>query len=89
MEWSRRKRRGAASRLHALVWPDGRDWWVVDLRSTNGTWVNGQPVGQTPAGPLRANDVVQFAHAGFRVTMVAGDGGGRGPGDSDSAPRAA
>lgn len=41
---------------------DGR-WWLNDLGSTNGTFVNGQPV-SSPTG-IRAGDIVQFG----RITL--------------------
>ncbi len=36
------------SRRHARL--DHRDdqWWLTDLGSTNGTWVNGEPIGEHP-----------------------------------------
>ncbi|MBW3538792.1 MAG: FHA domain-containing protein [Planctomycetes bacterium] len=34
----------AVSRRHARVWLEGHHVWLEDLRSTNGTFVNGKPV---------------------------------------------
>ena len=34
----------SVSRRHAELTPDGDAWWVRDLRSANGTWVNGRRV---------------------------------------------
>jgi pSer/pThr/pTyr-binding forkhead associated (FHA) protein len=40
-----------ASAQHAILTFRGRTWYVEDLRSTNGTFVNGAPVeGVTPLG---------------------------------------
>jgi pSer/pThr/pTyr-binding forkhead associated (FHA) protein len=43
------------SRRHARVTWDGKSHWVEDLRSTNGTFVNGHPVSREK---LRHLDVV-------------------------------
>ncbi len=40
------------SRRHARVFREGEDYYVEDLGSKNGTWVNGQPV----HGPVRLKD---------------------------------
>ena len=73
------------SRLHALlrVGLDGADRTTVqDLRSTNGTWVDGAPVG--PGGaPLRPGQVLQVGACGLELVVPDGrrascrpDGGG-------------
>jgi type II secretory pathway predicted ATPase ExeA len=41
-----RLRDGSVSRHHAMILPDGDRWVVVDLNSTNGTVLNGEPVQQ-------------------------------------------
>ena len=43
------------SAIHARVWrdPDG-SWWLEDLGSTNGTWLNGRRI--AAAEPLRSGD---------------------------------
>lgn len=43
---------------------DGR-WWLYDLGSTNGTFVNGQPV-SSPTG-IRAGDIVQFGRIALQL----------------------
>jgi pSer/pThr/pTyr-binding forkhead associated (FHA) protein len=40
-----------ASRNHARVEKDGEGWVIVDLSSTNGTFVNGQKIGQKKLSP--------------------------------------
>ena len=40
-----------------LTWEQGR-WWITDLKSTNGTRVNGKPV-SAPTG-LRYGDVIEL-----------------------------
>ncbi len=43
------------SAVHARVWRDaGGSWWLEDLGSTNGTWLNGRRI--AAAEPLRAGD---------------------------------
>ena len=49
------------SRLHATIYRDGDRVWVVDENSTNGTFVNGEPV--TGSGiPLRDGDAVKIGN---------------------------
>jgi pSer/pThr/pTyr-binding forkhead associated (FHA) protein len=45
------------SRKHARLWADGPDFWIEDLRSTNGTYLNGQPVAKERLAHL---DVITF-----------------------------
>jgi hypothetical protein len=54
------------SRRHARLEADGngRGWIVVDLNSTNGTWVNGTRVERAAIGH---GDVVTFASVSFHV----------------------
>jgi hypothetical protein len=57
-------RDGAVSGRHcALFFREGR-WWIEDLGSTNGTWVNDRQTG----GPLalESGDLVQVGRAAFR-----------------------
>ena len=57
------------SRLHATVYREGDNAWIVDEDSTNGTFVNGEPV--RPAGtPLRDGDVIRIGnHTNMRVSI--------------------
>ena len=48
----------SVSGRHAALHFDGGRWWVEDLGSTNGTYVNEARV--TGRAPLRPGDVVQF-----------------------------
>lgn len=52
------------SRRHARIERDGAGWRVVDLRSTNGTWVNGERV---DAAAVAVGDEVAFAGLRFAV----------------------
>lgn len=58
------------SRLHATVYRDGDNVWIVDERSTNGTFVNGEAV--KPSGtPLQDGDIVRIGnHTNLRVTKA-------------------
>src|SRR5438067_4289415 len=57
---------GAASRKHAELSPDplGR-WWVRDLQSRNGTWVNGRRVEERL---LLTGDVVRIAEHSLKIS---------------------
>lgn len=52
------------SRQHAVIEQDGQGWVVIDLNSTNGTWVNGARVQRSP---LRAGDDLAFGGVRFSV----------------------
>ena len=53
------------SRRHAsLRWRDGV-WMLLDLGSTNGTWVNGRRV--TSQTPVRRGDLVQLGEVQVRL----------------------
>ena len=57
------------SRHHAVIEQNDRIWRIIDLESTNGTWVNGQRVTKQI---LRPNDYVQIGPSIF-VFQPAGD----------------
>jgi EAL domain-containing protein (putative c-di-GMP-specific phosphodiesterase class I) len=54
----------SVSKIHAEIYADAGALFVRDLQSTNGTFVNGQPVREAP---LREGDVVHFAKSEYRV----------------------
>ncbi|MBC8254999.1 MAG: FHA domain-containing protein [Ardenticatenia bacterium] len=56
------------SRRHAQVVYRDHAWWLQDLGSSNGTYVNGMPVFQ--AVVLRPGDVVAMGHIALRVEQV-------------------
>ncbi len=56
------------SSRHAEIRPHGRGLEIVDLESTNGTLLNGQPV--TAPHRLEEGDIVQFATFEFRVGVL-------------------
>lgn len=55
------------SGAHAEVMFDQGAWWVVDLDSTNGTFVSGRPVHARVR--LANGDVVQFGRVTLRVNV--------------------
>lgn len=54
-----------ASAEHAILTYRGRNWYVEDLNSTNGTYVNGVPV--EGLGPLGFGDELQVGEIRFRL----------------------
>ncbi len=54
-----------ASAEHAILTFRGRAWYIEDLASTNGTFVNGAPV--TEVTPLGYGDVIQVGQVRFRL----------------------
>lgn len=58
---------GFVSGAHAEVMFEHGAWWLVDLGSTNGTFIGGRPVRARVR--LANGDVVQFGRATFRVNV--------------------
>lgn len=59
------------SRLHATVYREGDDVWIVDENSTNGTFVNGEKVGSSGT-PLKNGDAIKIGHyTTLRVSIAA------------------
>ena len=61
----------SVSRKHAEVRlaSDGQSWTVVDLNSTNGTYVNGTRVTTDSEPMLKQRDIIQFGKVAFSVEM--------------------
>ena len=59
---------------HAILTFRGRAWYVEDLGSTNGTYVNGVPVGEVTAARVRRRDPGRPGPAPPRAAP-AGEGG--------------
>ncbi|HYI23843.1 MAG TPA: FHA domain-containing protein [Thermomicrobiales bacterium] len=58
---------GFVSGSHAEIMFDQGAWWVVDLDSTNGTFVNGRPVHTRM--PIANGDSVQFGRISLRARV--------------------
>jgi hypothetical protein len=57
----------AVSRHHARIEPDDAGWWVVDLDSRNGTWVNGAAVRRAA---VDVGDEVSFGGVRFTIARA-------------------
>ena len=64
----------SVSRRHAEVFFDRGNAFIRDLGSSNGTWVNGQPLGPHPV-QLAPGQVVYVGHSPLAVEWVQDDGG--------------
>ena len=51
----------AVSRLHAKIRKVGTDYFLEDLNSKNGTWLNGELLNYKASYPLKKNDKICFA----------------------------
>jgi pSer/pThr/pTyr-binding forkhead associated (FHA) protein len=60
----------AVSRRHALILVDGGAAVLVDDRSRNGTWLNGERIQRAP---IAHGDVLQIGDTQMRVVLIAGD----------------
>ncbi|MBU6451013.1 MAG: FHA domain-containing protein [Cyanobacteria bacterium REEB67] len=56
---------GYASADHARVYFDQGRWWVEDLMSSNGTFVNDKLLGEP--WPLSPNDLIKVGRTIFRI----------------------
>jgi S1-C subfamily serine protease len=72
----------ASSSSHArLEWSEGR-WWLRDLESRNGTFVDGERVGA--AAPLRDGSRIRLGEGGPQVLVVSGAGTPGSHGDEET-----
>jgi len=53
------------SNRHARIFADGPDWFIEDLGSTNGTYLNGEPL-DGPA-PLHVGDRIRIGDSEFSL----------------------
>ena len=61
-----------ASSRHAELRPLETGWVLVDIGSSNGTYVDGRRVTETPVGPATATGV-EFGMGGPRIRLFIGD----------------
>lgn len=54
------------SQLHARIDHDGEIYYIEDLNSTNGTFVNDEPLAYKERRKLNSNDMVRFADVRYR-----------------------
>jgi len=57
----------ALSRSHFLVAREGEDFFLIDLDSSNGTWINDEPVS---ARKLNSNEIIMAGHSLFYFSCV-------------------
>lgn len=58
------------SRRHAMLRPTSRNLYLIDLDSTNGTFVNAVPVGRGMAQVLRTRDTVAMGGLSFEIQII-------------------
>lgn len=54
------------SHYHARIEKEGQDYYLEDMNSTNGTFVNDAPISYKERRLLKSNDIVRFADARYR-----------------------
>jgi len=59
------------SRRHVQFRPAEKNLYVIDLDSTNGTHVNGLPIGPSWAHALSTGDILTLGMLNLRVTLLA------------------
>jgi hypothetical protein len=59
------------SRCHVMLQPDHHSLYIVDLASTNGTWINGTCIEAHKPVKLQDGDVISLAGLSFAVRLVA------------------
>jgi hypothetical protein len=55
--------------VHARLTLDEKEFWLQDLDSVLGTWVNYRRIGTEPV-KIQRGDLIHFGNCGFRFTMV-------------------
>lgn len=63
----------AVSRNHAEIRPIRLHWFFSDLGSTNGSWINGNPIHSGYKVLIRPNDALQLADITVRIADRGGD----------------
>ena len=58
------------SRMHCKIIRQGEQYAVVDLKSANGTYLNGIRLQANQATPIKNGDVIRLANSDFRVVIA-------------------
>jgi len=58
------------SRRHALIKSTGKKYVLIDLNSSNGTWLNGQRLAPTRPYELPSGAVIQLGHLKLVVSYL-------------------
>ena len=58
------------SRLHVTIRRERACWWITDLDSSNGTWVNGQRLAPQQRYQLRSANEIQLARLALKVMLI-------------------
>lgn len=54
------------SNIHAGIWFEEQEYYLEDYNSTNGTYVNNEPLAYKERRKLQCNDIVRFADVKYR-----------------------
>ena len=54
------------SRFHAKLEKEGDQFYLMDLNSTNGTFINGKRLGSNERELIEMGDVIAFADVSYR-----------------------
>ncbi len=54
------------SSLHAGIWFEEQEYYLEDYNSTNGTYINNEPLAYKERRKLKSNDIVRFADVKYR-----------------------
>ena len=65
----------AVSRRHALIWFDGKGWYIEDLRSANGTLLDNSDIRGQRAMPLAPGTTIQCGRTLLRLTALEPESG--------------
>lgn len=61
------------SRLHARIQKKGQGYWIADLNSRNGTFINGNKLAKEEERLLQPEDKVTFADINYRFVEIDGE----------------